>query len=110
MADPKLSGPVKPAIDECHYRVVTLENGLKALLVSDAQADKAAAAVDVSAHSEVAHSLLLGLGGGGECSRSRAGSNPQAAAAARRRPPAAPPAAAAQVALGAQALSHSRLP
>jgi hypothetical protein len=48
MADPTLSGPVKPAIDECHYRVVTLGNGLKALLVSDAQADKAAAAVDVS--------------------------------------------------------------
>ena len=51
MADPNLSGPVKPAIDDQEYRLVSLANGLKALLVSDGQADKAAAAVDVSATS-----------------------------------------------------------
>jgi insulysin len=39
--------PRASAQDENAYRVVTLENGLVALLVSDAEADKAAAALDV---------------------------------------------------------------
>ncbi|KAK9803974.1 hypothetical protein WJX72_009535 [[Myrmecia] bisecta] len=38
---------VKPTIDQLEYRVVTFDNGLQALLISDAETDKAAAAVDV---------------------------------------------------------------
>ena len=38
-----------PRVDDQQYRLITLSNGLKALLVSDATADKAAAACDVSA-------------------------------------------------------------
>ncbi len=33
--------------DKHQYRVLTLDNGLRAILVSDAEADKAAAAMDV---------------------------------------------------------------
>ena len=36
-----------PAIDDQRYRLLTLGNGLQALLVSDPSADKAAAACDV---------------------------------------------------------------
>lgn len=43
---------VRPATDDLLYRFVTLPNGLHALLVSDATADKAAAAVDVSGRRE----------------------------------------------------------
>ena len=39
---------VKPAVDKLEYRAIKLKNGLKATLVSDAEADKAAAALDVS--------------------------------------------------------------
>lgn len=39
---------VRPKTDDHLYRFLTLPNGLRALLVSDATADKAAAAVDVS--------------------------------------------------------------
>lgn len=49
-APPALSeGPevVRPAIDDCAYRLLTLENGLRALLVHDPEAEKAAAACDV---------------------------------------------------------------
>ena len=38
----------KPAIDDSCYRLVELPNGLRAVLVSDPTADKAAAACDVS--------------------------------------------------------------
>lgn len=38
---------VTPRVDDCLYRLVTLENGLKAVLVHDATCDKAAAACDV---------------------------------------------------------------
>lgn len=44
-----LSGDViKPANDKLEYKVITLDNGLRALLVHDAETDKAAAALDVS--------------------------------------------------------------
>lgn len=39
---------VLPAIDDCDYRLLTLDNGLRALLVHDPVAEKAAAACDVS--------------------------------------------------------------
>lgn len=39
---------MRPKTDDHLYRFLTLPNGLRALLVSDATADKAAAAVDVS--------------------------------------------------------------
>ncbi|GAB4818102.1 hypothetical protein N2152v2_005148 [Parachlorella kessleri] len=39
-----------PAVDDCHYRLITLDNGLKALLVHDEAADKAAAACDFCEH------------------------------------------------------------
>lgn len=45
---PKAGEVVKPAVDKLEYRTITLGNGLKAALVSDAEADKAAAALDVS--------------------------------------------------------------
>ena len=38
---------IAPKIDACHYRFALLENGLKALLVSDPSAEKAAVACDV---------------------------------------------------------------
>jgi insulysin len=37
-----------PAVDTFSYRLITLENGLQALLIHDPAADKAAAACDVS--------------------------------------------------------------
>ncbi|NCP64382.1 MAG: peptidase M16 [Paraglaciecola sp.] len=40
---------VKSPIDKREYRYVMLDNGLKVLLISDPQADKSAAAMDVSA-------------------------------------------------------------
>ena len=40
---------VKPKSDEFSYRAIVLPNGLKAVLVSDPTADKAGAALDVSA-------------------------------------------------------------
>lgn len=40
---------VKPALDKLQYRCVTLQdNGIRITLISDADADKAAAAMDVS--------------------------------------------------------------
>ena len=44
---PEMPVLVKPKIDEWEYRTLTLPNGLEALLVSDDQADMAAAAMDV---------------------------------------------------------------
>ena len=44
---PETPAIVKPAIDDQDYRFVCLNNGLKALLIHDATADKAAAACDV---------------------------------------------------------------
>jgi insulysin len=41
------AGIVKPDVDKAAYRVVRLDNGIKALLISDPLCDKAAAAVDV---------------------------------------------------------------
>lgn len=41
------AGIVKPDVDKAAYRVVRLDNGIQALLVSDPLCDKAAAAVDV---------------------------------------------------------------
>lgn len=38
---------VKPDLDTLEYKVVVLANGLKAILVHDAEADKAAASLDV---------------------------------------------------------------
>ncbi len=39
---------VKPAVDKLNYRCLTLDNGIRITLISDAGADKAAAAMDVS--------------------------------------------------------------
>ena len=39
---------VKPAVDKLNYRCLTLDNGIRITLISDADADKAAAAMDVS--------------------------------------------------------------
>lgn len=39
---------IKPDLDTLEYAVVVLDNGLKAILVHDPEADKAAAALDVS--------------------------------------------------------------
>lgn len=38
----------KPELDDMEYRIIRLENGLQAVLVHDAKADKAAATVNVS--------------------------------------------------------------
>ena len=38
---------VRPLIDKREYGVVTLDNGLQALLISDKETDKGAAALDV---------------------------------------------------------------
>jgi hypothetical protein len=38
---------IRPRIDDWSYRAITLQNGLTALLVSDPEADKAAASMDV---------------------------------------------------------------
>lgn len=59
-----------PAIDDQRYRLLTLDNGLKALLVSDSQADKAAAACDVSL------ALLAWRVGGGPAAAAAAGHPP----------------------------------
>jgi elongation factor P hydroxylase len=40
---------VLPSIDDCSYRLITLDNGLRALVVHDPQAEKGAASCDVSA-------------------------------------------------------------
>lgn len=40
----------KPLVDDSDYRFITLSNGLRCLLVSDPEADKAAASLDVSIH------------------------------------------------------------
>jgi hypothetical protein len=42
-------GVVLPRNDEMQYRLLRLENGLRVILISDPEADKAAAAMDVSA-------------------------------------------------------------
>ena len=42
------AAPIKPQSDKLQYRFITLPNGLKALLVSDPETDKAAASLDVS--------------------------------------------------------------
>ena len=39
---------VRPLVDALDYRLLTLPNGLQALLIHDSETDKAAAAVDVS--------------------------------------------------------------
>lgn len=39
---------VKPAVDKLNYRSLTLNNGIRITLISDTDADKAAAAMDVS--------------------------------------------------------------
>ena len=38
---------VKPAVDKLRYRCVVLDNDIRITLVSDPEADKAAAAMDV---------------------------------------------------------------
>lgn len=42
-----LDQPVKGLLDKREYRVIELENGLRATLVSDPETDKAAAALSV---------------------------------------------------------------
>ncbi|GAA3911365.1 insulinase family protein [Halomonas cibimaris] len=53
--------PITSPFDSRDYRVLTLENGLTALLVSDAQADKAAASMNVRVGSAQDPDDLLGL-------------------------------------------------
>ena len=43
---------VKPAVDKLRYRCVVLDNNIRITLVSDPEADKAAAAMDVGFHSQ----------------------------------------------------------
>ena len=38
---------IKPIVDKFDYKFLELENGLKCLLISDAEADKAAACLNV---------------------------------------------------------------
>lgn len=42
-------GIIKPANDELEYRIVNLDNGIRAVLVSDPTTDKAAASMEASA-------------------------------------------------------------
>ena len=49
---------VKPAVDKLNYRCVALDNGIRITLVSDPEADKAAAAMDVSPDLSE-HSLIV---------------------------------------------------
>ena len=44
---PKATSLVKSEIDKREYKVITLSNKLRCLLISDMEADKAAAALDV---------------------------------------------------------------
>ncbi|SHM12945.1 Secreted Zn-dependent peptidases, insulinase-like [Vreelandella subglaciescola] len=53
--------PIKSPFDSRAYRVLTLDNGLTALLVSDPEADKAAASMNVSVGSEQNPDDLQGL-------------------------------------------------
>lgn len=53
--------PIKSPFDSRDYRVLTLDNGLTALLVSDPEADKAAASMNVSVGSEQNPDDLQGL-------------------------------------------------
>lgn len=53
--------PVKSPFDSRDYRVLTLQNGLTALLVSDPEADKAAASMNVGVGSSQDPDDLLGL-------------------------------------------------
>src|ERR1700734_3016991 len=39
---------IKPLLDDREYRVLTLENGLQVLLISDPTTDKSAASIDVN--------------------------------------------------------------
>ena len=41
-------GLVKPQVDTLDYRFLTLDNGLRAVLVHDGEADKAGCSLDVS--------------------------------------------------------------
>ncbi|MFT5482461.1 MAG: insulysin [Halieaceae bacterium] len=45
---PQQSGPIKSPNDSDEYRYLTLDNGLRVMLVSDPDADKAAASLDVN--------------------------------------------------------------
>lgn len=54
-------GFVKPLQDKLQYRIVTLSNQLKAILISDPDTDKAAAALDVHAGSLLDPPSVLGL-------------------------------------------------
>jgi hypothetical protein len=38
---------IKPAVDDWSYRAITLANGVTAMLISDPEADKASASMDV---------------------------------------------------------------
>lgn len=47
--------------DELHYRILTLDNGLRAVVVSDPETDKAAASLDVRVGSMLDPPELQGL-------------------------------------------------
>ena len=38
---------IKAAVDDWNYRAITLQNGITAMLISDPEADKASASMDV---------------------------------------------------------------
>ena len=49
---------VKPAVDKLQYRCITLrDNGIRITLISDPDADKAAAAMDVNIRLQIADTL-----------------------------------------------------
>lgn len=55
------NGVEKPDLDDREYKVITLDNKLKALLISDPKTDKAAAALDVNVGSFSDYEHLPGL-------------------------------------------------
>lgn len=57
----KSNGIEKPDLDDRQYKVITLDNKLKALLISDPKADKSAAALDVNVGAFSDYEHLPGL-------------------------------------------------
>ena len=59
---PKSVEVIKPSVDKLEYRAIKLDNGLRATLVSDVDADKAAAALDVSSSARIHLLICLSFG------------------------------------------------
>jgi insulysin len=52
---------IKPDLDKREYKLINLENSMRCLLISDMEADKAAAAIDVHVGSGLDPRPLYGL-------------------------------------------------